>query len=262
MTVDNAKSGGSTLQTVSRAFEVLRCFDGGEKVLSLGEVTALLGYNKVTVFRLCNTLVNEGVLAYDKQATRYRISFGLITLGRKLLQLDGLTDTAHESMEEARQKTNETVCLSVREHFEQVVVHSLPSSQPVRYVLEVGSRGSLYNGAAGQCLLVNQTQNELENMIRQNGFSLTTDNSVGSIDKLLTKIEFIQKNGYGISRGERIAEAAAVASPIFASNGSVVGVLSIVMPETRAEKNHLLDCAKVVIATAQKISNDFVRGVN
>lgn len=262
MTEDKAKSGGSTLQTVSRAIEVLRCFDGGEKVLSLGEITALLGYNKVTVFRLCNTLAMEGVLAYDKKSARYRIAFGLITLGRKLLQLDGLRDTAHESMEEARQKTNETICLSVREHYEQVVVHSLPSAQPIRYVLEIGSRGSLYSGAAGQCLLVNQTQGELEDMTRQKGFPLTTDNSIGSIDKLHNKIEFIQKNGYGLSRGERIAEAAAVASPIFAPDGSVVGVLSIVMPETRAGKTHLLECAKVVVATAQKISNDFVSRIN
>lgn len=258
---DGQKNGaaGSTLQTVERAVEVLRCFEGGEKTFSLPELTAVLGYNKVTVFRLANTLVSEGLLAYDRDKLRYRVSFGLIALGRKLLDLDGLRDSAHLAMEEARDVTNETICLSILERFDQVVVYSLPSLQPVRYVLEIGSRGSVFNGAAGQCLLANKSKEDLSKMLESDGFSLSTDHSISSLDELFDKILFIQKNGFCISRGERIAVAAAGAAPIYGPDGSVAAVLSVVMPEMRADESHLNKCAEVAKAAALKISKEFGR---
>ncbi len=253
--------GGSTLQTVERAVQVLRCFEGGEKSLSLGELTKLLGLNKVTVFRLANTLLLEGLLAYDKEKARYRISFGLVSLGRKLLDLDGLRDAAHQAMEEARSLTNETICLSIQERGEQVVVYSLPSQQPVRYVLEIGSRGTIFNGAAGQCLLVGKTEIELEKMLEGNGFVHTSDTSITSMKALLEKINFIKSNGYCLSHGERIAEAAAAAAPIYAPDHSVAGVLSIVMPENRASQELLDGYGKVATDTAKKISEEFGRSI-
>ncbi|MBL4908105.1 MAG: IclR family transcriptional regulator [Sneathiella sp.] len=256
---DKKSAAGSTLQTVQRAVEVLRCFEGGEKSLSLGELTKILGLNKVTVFRLANTLAVEGLLAYDKEKARYRVSFGLVTLGRKLLDLDGLRDSAHQAMEDARSLTNETICLSIQERGEQVVVYSLASQQPVRYVLEIGSRGSIFNGAAGQCLLVSKTQAELEKMLEGTGFSNTTDHSITNMDALLDKIKYINTHGYGISHGERIAEAAAAAAPIYAPDRSVVGVVSIVMPENRANQKLLDECGEIATKTAKKISEEFGR---
>jgi len=250
---------GSTLQTVERAVEVLRCFEGGEKTFSLPELTAALGYNKVTVFRLANTLVSEGLLAYDRDKLRYRVSFGLIALGRKLLDLDGLRDSAQAAMQDAREATTETICLSIQERYDQVVVYALPSLQPVRYVLEIGSRGAIFNGAAGQCLLANKSRGELSNMIENDGFSLSTDNSISSLDALVDKVEFIQKNGFCISRGERIAAAAAGAAPIYGPDGTVAAVLSIVMPEMRADESHLNKCAEVAKEAALKISKEYGR---
>ncbi|WP_419903133.1 IclR family transcriptional regulator [Kiloniella sp.] len=249
-------TGGSTLQTVSRAMAVLRCFSGGDRTLSLAELTKLMDLNKVTVFRLATTLVTEGVLAFDKEASRYRVSYGLIALGRKLLDGDGLRDTAHAFMEKARLQTRETICLSVREQWDQVVVHAMPSPQPVRYVLEVASRGPVYNGAAGQCLIAKMSETELNKLVSETGLVPTSDNSVTSIEPLTTKLTSICKDGYAISHGERISGAAATAAPIYDGEGNIIASLSIIMPKTRATGTHLTNCIRVVQETAGTISGE------
>ncbi len=244
------------LQTVARAIQLLRCFEGGKEVLSLADLTRIMGLNKVTVFRLASTLVAEGLLVHDRESSRYRMSFGVIALGRELLDRDGLRDCAHRHMESSRSRTDETVCLSVREAWDQVVIHTLPSRQPVRYVLEVASRGRIYNGAAGQCLMVDMPDHELEALIAETGLEPSTAESIVLQENLLQKLTGICRHGYGMSVGERIVDAAAVAAPVHGEKGSVVASLSIVMPRSRADRTHLHNCAAVAAEAAQTISRE------
>lgn len=249
----------TNLQTVSRAVEVLRCFEGGSLDLSLKELTERMALNKVTVLRLARTLDTEGLLVHDTRTGLYRLSFGCIGLARKLLDRDGLFDCALSYMEEARNLTKETVCLIVREKWGRVVTHTLPSFQPVRFVLEVGDRRPLHLGAAGQCLISGLSTSELETLLAQVNDQTDREYYGISAPEVRKRLESFKGRGWAIGRGEWSAEAAGAAAPIYASDGTIRGAISVVMPITRATDDYMETCARIAKKAAIKTSNELSR---
>jgi DNA-binding IclR family transcriptional regulator len=144
----------------------------------------------------------------------------------------------------------------VREGWEQVVIQVQPSLQPVRYVFEVASRGPIYNGAAGQAILAHLADEEVERLVAETGLAPTTDNSIASVKQLHEKLESIREQGFGVSFGERIPEAASAAAPVFGANGDVKAALSIVMPLSRATERHIGECARVAKRAAGQVSDE------
>ncbi len=248
----------TTLQTVSRAVAVLRTFEGGSLDLSLKELTERMGLNKVTVLRLARTLVMEGLLVHDSRTGLYRLSFGCIGLARKLLDRDGLSDCALPFMEEARELTNETVCLIVREEGDRVTTHTLPSFQPVRFVLEVGDRRPVYLGAAGQCLISGLSDGQIETLLQQADQSELEKYGVAG-DEVRARLGRVRERGWAVGRGEWSAEAAGAAAPIKSPDGTIRGAISIVMPVSRASDDYMASCAKTAREAAAKTSKELSR---
>lgn len=248
----------TTLQTVSRAVEVLRCFDGGSLDLSLKELTERMGLNKVTVLRLARTLVKEGLLVHDSRTGLYRLSFGCINLARKLVDRNGLFDCALPYMEELRKNTNETVCLIVREELNRVATHTLPSFQPVRFVLEVGDRRPVHLGAGGQCLISQLSEDDLETLLAQVDEEADLKTYGVTKSESRERLKRVRERGWAVGRGEWSVEAAGAAAPVHASDGSVRGAISVVMPVTRATDDYMENCAlgakDATIKTSKELS--------
>jgi len=249
----------TTLQTVSRAVAVLRCFEGGSLDLSLKELTERMALNKVTVLRLGRTLVKEGLLVHDSRTGLYRLSFGCIGLARKLLDRDGLFDCALPFMEEARERTDETVCLIVREELYRVATHTLPSFQAVRFVLEVGDRRPVHLGAAGQCLISDLSESDLATLLAQVNDQTVMEEFGISEPEARQRLDRVREQGWAVGRGEWSAEAAGAAAPIRASDGSIRGAISVVVPVTRAADDYMENCARIAKEAAIKTSNELSR---
>src|SRR6266481_4632391 len=64
---------GDVIQVVSRAFDVLRCFEGHEARLGNLEISNRCGLPRSTVSRLTHTLTRIGQLVYLPRDQKYRI---------------------------------------------------------------------------------------------------------------------------------------------------------------------------------------------
>src|SRR5258708_22697995 len=64
---------GDVIQVVSRAFDVLRCFEGHEARLGNLEISNRCGLPRSTVSRLTHTLTRMGQLVYLPRDQKYRI---------------------------------------------------------------------------------------------------------------------------------------------------------------------------------------------
>src|SRR6266511_1172652 len=64
---------GDVIQVVSRAFDVLRCFEGHEARLGNLEISSRCGLPRSTVSRLTHTLTRMGQLVYLPRDQKYRI---------------------------------------------------------------------------------------------------------------------------------------------------------------------------------------------
>lgn len=248
---------GQVLQTVSRAIEVLRAFDGGAVELSLKALAEKVGLNKVNALRLARTLVHEGLLVHDSQSRRYALSLGCIPLFRGLLGRDGLREIARAHLDTAREKTGESACLMVREGWDRVVVDSWPSRQPVRYVIDIGDRRPIFLGAAGQCLISALPAAEWKALLEH----VAEENAAGrtALTPALVqeRMDALRRRGWAVGRGEWASEAAGAAAPIVDRSGKIIAAITIAVPITRATDAHMDLCGRVAFATAQSIGIDF-----
>jgi DNA-binding IclR family transcriptional regulator len=245
-----------TLQTVSRAVAVLRCFEGGSKILSLAELTRLMGLNKVTVFRLASTLVHEGLLKQDPATAAFSVSYGLISLGRALLDPEGLTSLARPALLKARNITGETINLNVREGWESVIVEAVHSKMPIRFVLEAGSRFTLNLGAASLAILSSMPELEIDKMLSEQRMDVPAGSESVDVKVLRKRIRAVQKQGFANTKGERFKGAFGVAVPFFDPAGTVLGAVSAIGPAVRGDdKKHSELCIKATQEAAQYITN-------
>src|ERR1700744_646833 len=84
---------GDIIQVVSRAFDILRCFEGHEARLGNLEISNRCGLPRSTVSRLTHTLTRMGQLVYLPRDQKYRIGPSAVAMGTSMtrgLQLRNL----------------------------------------------------------------------------------------------------------------------------------------------------------------------------
>src|SRR6476660_9195313 len=79
-------SDGDVIQVVSRAFDVLRCFEGHEARLGNLEISNRCGLPRSTVSRLTHTLTRMGQLVYLPRDQKYRIGPRAVALGASMMK--------------------------------------------------------------------------------------------------------------------------------------------------------------------------------
>lgn len=246
------KSEALRLQTVSRAVSVLRCFDEGQSSLSLAELTKRAGLNKATVFRLAETLTAEGLLQKDEDRGCYSISFGLVSLGRALLDPDGLGTYAEPILDTASRETGETAILHVKRRHEAAVIVEIPSPEPVRYTLGVGFRADLRVGAAGLAILAHMPEGESRAIIDGPQVRTVSGAEIG-VRELRDGIRETRERGYATTTGQRLKDAAGYAAPLFGQSGQVIGSIGVIMP---AHRNQIPERQAVFARTVIKAARD------
>ena len=77
---------GDVIQVVSRAFDVLRCFEGHEARLGNLEISNRCGLPRSTVSRLTHTLTRMGQLVYLPRDQKYRIGPSAVAMSTSMMQ--------------------------------------------------------------------------------------------------------------------------------------------------------------------------------
>lgn len=124
---------------------------------------------------------------------------------------------------------------------------------PMRYNVELNRVGSLAWGATARAILAYLPATEIEAVIRS---AERSPNGARTLDpvRLRAELEQIRKNGFAVSHGHRTANAVGVAVPFFAADGSVVGDVSLLIPEARFRKERLGELVAALRHAAAQIS--------
>ena len=83
---------------ISRAFDVLRCYSPTRPLLGISELSRLTGLPKATIARLTYTLASLGYLYRVLPAGKYRLGWGILSLGYPLLTGMPLRQVARPAM--------------------------------------------------------------------------------------------------------------------------------------------------------------------
>ncbi len=188
---------------LERGICILESFNEDRLRLPLRDLAALTGLDKATLLRLLGVLLRARLVQRDDSG-QYAPGPALLHMGMLYRRTFDLGSRLQPVLREVMQQTGETVAFYVRSGDERVCLYRENSANEVRHHVEVGNRIKLLAGGSSAHVLQAYTGGR-------------TPQQAG-----------IERDGYAITRGERVAQMASVALPVFEGDGSFLGALVVI----------------------------------
>lgn len=257
--VTDAKSGtrlvvcGKRLSSVGTAIALLKCFTADEQELGVTDLSRKLGVAKSTVHRLARTLIADGMLEQNAENEKYRLGLALFGLGALVRRRMNLSSEARQDLFALRQATGETVQLAILDGSEIMFVYNLESTQAIRVNSDIGVRKPAFCTASGRAVLAFQPDDAL-GAVMAAGLTARTPKTETDPIRLRHLLAQVRQRGYAIEDEESEVGMRAVAAPVRAAGGVVVGSVAVAGPVQRLSNDVMANFAPEVIRTAEAIS--------
>ncbi|WOH84739.1 IclR family transcriptional regulator [Bradyrhizobium sp. BEA-2-5] len=140
---------GDVIQVVSRAFDVLRCFEGHDSRLGNLEISNRCGLPRSTVSRLTHTLTRMGQLVYLPRDQKYRIGPSAVAMSASMMKGAQLRSMIRQRLQEVAEQLPGTVGFVVPDRFHLVYLEFARAANALGLHEATGSRISMATTAAG-----------------------------------------------------------------------------------------------------------------
>lgn len=245
---------GAGLSSVRNAARLLCAFTQGDRDLGVSELAARLGLAKSTVHRLLGTLALEGLIEKDDSTGRYRLGLKLYELGAMVSSHLDLHEVVTEPLEDLRNRTHETVHVSILDGGEVLYIERRESPQTVRVFGRVGHRNHAHCTSSGKVLLAWLSPEERAAILRERGLPSHTPHTITDPGRLEAELTLVRERGWSTNLDESELGASSVAAPIRDASGAVVAAIACVAPSTRLTRETMRRYAAETIAAAGRIS--------
>lgn len=225
-------------QAVSRAIQLLKCFDDQHSRWTLGGLVQETGLKKTTVYRLLSVLEAEQLLWRDAEQNQYRLGPALIALGGTAMRQQDLRQLARPLLQQLAQETDETSTLEILRAGQVLVVDEASGSQLLGATRLIGLQLPWHATSTGKAMVAHLSPAEQADFLGQ---ALVAHTAHTRIDPVLLKTELdqIRRQGYALSLEELELGFAAVSVPVFNHDGYPVAAVSVDGPRARLCRSRL-----------------------
>lgn len=236
------------IRAVGRALAIFDAFDNEHLSLTLQEISERIRMPKTTAFRLVNTVERAGFLIrMDNQ--QYCLSLKLVRLAGMVRSTLSIRDIARPVMVEVNRQTSETITLNTISGAERMVLEVVDTPSPLMSMARQGQHMPLLYGASSRILMAHMDEAELEKVLKVTAAGEDLDRA--AFDRELARF---RRQGYALSRGQRVPGLTAIAVPVFEIDGKVRHCLALTGPSVRVDAMDL-DFAEIMIAAGLDLSN-------
>ena len=243
--LSNTDTSQRTIQSVSRAIAILRCFSGGQE-RRLSEICKIVNLHKSTTSGIVNTLKAEGFLEQDPHTGKLQLGLELFALAvnaRRNLEL-----ICEPYLNKLLELSGETVNLAVldADRSEVVYIAKKESKQSIRISTSVGKRAPVYCTAIGKAILAHMDPIKSNELIDSLELIPLTEKTTTDKTTLKKELETILKCGYAYDDEEFERDVICVAVPLCNIYGEPIGAISISGPVMRIDSQTRLNIASVL----------------
>jgi IclR family acetate operon transcriptional repressor len=241
------------VQSVERAFTVLRCLAGGPAGVSA--LAERAGLPKSTVSRLLGTLQALGAVEQVGAASEYRIGHGMIDLAAAALPGRNLISVARPHLVELVDVLGEAAGLAVLD-VDDVVVYldQVNVDNPVQVRDWTGERIRPHMVSSGLVLLAHQSPEERERYLA-GPLEAVTPRTTTEPAALRRRLDGIVARGTEWTIDEFVPGISSVAAPVTDPSGHVVAAVHAHGPSYRfPPPGGAVEVAGVVAGAARRIS--------
>jgi DNA-binding IclR family transcriptional regulator len=240
--------------TISKALDLLNLFSQARPEIGLGEAVRLTGRDKATVHRHLTELEENGYLEQHPVTRAYRLGPALLRLAavreacfpvRKLLQ-PIVARLAEETGELAHASLLHGDTLSP-------LIHADPRLHGIQVHFDEAELLPLHATSSGLAVLAFAPET-LRQRVLQGALARHTDRTITAPDALAKMIETARQTGLARLEGAFDEAVCSQGAPLFGQGGSVIGALSVAVPESRATPEAMSSIATHLARAARDAS--------
>jgi IclR family pca regulon transcriptional regulator len=244
------------VQSIERAFAVLRVFDRRATELSAGEIAARADLPRPVVRRILLTFEHLGYVRGRKGL--WSLTPRILELGAAYFSASSLPEIARSAMDDVVAKLGETCSLGVLSGPDVIHVARVEDHRPLPGSIHVGGSLPAFATAVGKVLLADLPAPAFEAYLSHAVLERYTPATLTDRDRLRARIARVRRQGYDVSIEELTPGSVAAAVPI-AVEGEAVGALGISSTTVRQNEASLTrDAVPVLAAAADRIARGYL----
>ncbi|MFJ9852161.1 IclR family transcriptional regulator [Streptomyces sp. NPDC101150] len=240
------------MRSVDRAVTVLEILARhGEAGVT--EVADELGVHKSTAFRLLGVLENRGLVTQEQERGKYYLGAGVLRLaGAAAVRLDISREGAAVCRSLA-DELGETVNIAVLDN--NAAVNIMQARGPASVTVQnwLGRRTPLHATSSGKTLLAHQPES-VQQAVLARQLTRFTERTITSPAAVRRELAEVAERGFAVAIEELERGLRAVAAPVRARDGAVVGAISVSAPAYRLAEERLAEVIKRTVAAARELS--------
>lgn len=220
------------------------------------EIAAALEVQPSSVSRSLAALHRERLVQRDPQTGKFSPHLDLIRLGLLATKKLDVRTVARPHLQHIVDLCNESVFLGVYDPVwkQMLRVEGIPSSRPLRYVVELDQWTEIYRGASGLAIMAYLPDAEREEVLNLSDAAASPAEPWLRRDRLEPYLAEIRDQGYACTKGRRIEGAVGLGAPVFDANGRVIADVILTVPDVRFEDRDEPLYASYVMDAAAKIT--------
>ncbi|MGB1504812.1 MAG: IclR family transcriptional regulator [Acidimicrobiales bacterium] len=241
------------MQSIDRAFTVLRAVASRAGTSSLADVTKASGLPKSTVLRLLTALEEQG--AIQVLGGRFGIGPGLAVLSHGGAPVSALKEIARPHLVELAELIQENVSLMIPDGDVTLYIDTAISESSVMVQDWNGERLPYHGSAGGLALLSSWTDVEIAELAAS-GLEAYTSTTVTTLAGLMAKVEHARRTGVALTHQEFSDDVNGFGSLVTGPDGEPLAAVNAYGPDYRFPGDR--DAAEIsaaVLETARAIAD-------
>jgi DNA-binding IclR family transcriptional regulator len=215
------------VKSAVRVLELIEYLAGCSEPVMLKDITQDLGFPKSSTHALVQTLVSRGYAIQDA-TERYVLVHGSRHGSAVRAQEARVLSAARPVMEELRERSGETVVISVRTGRGEVRrLAKCVSRQVVRYDVDLDAPNESYCTATGRVLLAYWDPASVEAYLARKLIVAYTPTTVTDLDALRRILADVRRQGFALNDQEYVQDSVGIAAPVRDRDGNVVAALNL-----------------------------------
>jgi IclR family acetate operon transcriptional repressor len=246
--------GKYTVQSVSRALDILDMIANVRSGLTLTEITKGSGLSKSASYSLIRTLVDRGYLQEVSDGPRYKLGMSLVRMGEIALDQMPLADLARQVLVHLSEELAMTSRVAVADEGQPVFIDRVDGPGTVRFHTPLGKKEHPYATSAGKAILSCLPDEQVTAICARTGMIAKTSHTITSPEKLLEDLALARSRGFAIEDEEDALGVVCVGAPFFNHNGNVAGAISVTFMKLDLQTEQFLEIGQVVRDHANQLS--------
>lgn len=250
---ESREDAGHQLKSLAKVVDILDCFSGTTRELSVTEIARRCAMPKSTAHRIVDSMRHCGLLEQDATRERYRLGIKLFEYGSVVLSNMDLHRVAGPFIEALTKRAGESAHLCVFNGSHMLLVQRSLRPNSSNNTTITMEESACYSSSVGKATLAFQSDAVIQRIIEA-GLVPLTPNTITDAKALREQLSEVRERGYAIDDREHEPDVRCVGAPIRNSSGRVFAAISLTGPARRMTLDRLEALAPLVKDHAASIS--------